>query len=105
MIRNFKGEIVYNSEVDNHFPHLTVRETLEFAAASRTARNRVIAASRSENVRRVTEVVMTVFGLAGVQDTKVGNDYIRGVSGGERKVAIVAYPSEAVRMLTCVEAR
>ena len=31
MIKEFKGEIVYNQEVDKHFPHLTVGETLEFA--------------------------------------------------------------------------
>lgn len=31
MIKEFKGEVVYNQEVDKHFPHLTVGETLEFA--------------------------------------------------------------------------
>ena len=31
MIKEFKGETVYNQEVDKHFPHLTVGETLEFA--------------------------------------------------------------------------
>lgn len=33
MIKEFKGETVYNQEVDKHFPHLTVGQTLEFAAA------------------------------------------------------------------------
>lgn len=32
MIKEFKGETVYNQEVDKHFPHLTVGQTLEFAA-------------------------------------------------------------------------
>jgi len=36
MIREHKGEIVYNSEVDKHFPHLSVKETLEFASTVRT---------------------------------------------------------------------
>ncbi|KAJ5151362.1 uncharacterized protein N7482_010614 [Penicillium canariense] len=31
MHEEFKGECVYNQEVDKHFPHLTVGETLEFA--------------------------------------------------------------------------
>jgi ABC-type multidrug transport system ATPase subunit len=88
MIRKYKGEIVYNSEVDNHFPHLTVRQTLEFAAAMRTPRNRVIAVSRKENAKQLTEVAMAICGLSHTKNTKVGNDFIRGVSGGERKVSI-----------------
>jgi ATP-binding cassette, subfamily G (WHITE), member 2, PDR len=86
MHKRYKGEIVYNSEADNHFPHLTVRQTLQFAATLRTNHNRVVAKERSENARRVTEVVMNVLGLSAVQNTVVGNDFVRGVSGGERKV-------------------
>lgn len=31
MMKEFKGEVIYNQEVDKHFPHLTVGETLEHA--------------------------------------------------------------------------
>lgn len=88
MISNFKGEIIYNSEVDNHFPYLSVKQTLEFAAAVRTPQNRILAASRKDNIQRVTEVVMAVCGLTKSQNTRVGNDFVRGVSGGERKVIL-----------------
>lgn len=88
MISNFKGEIVYNSEVDNHFPHLTVRQTLEFAAAVRTPHNHVIADSREETIQQITAVSMAVCGLTRAQNTRVGNDFVRGVSGGERKVMV-----------------
>jgi ABC-type multidrug transport system ATPase subunit len=86
MIREHKGELVYNSELDNHFPHLTVRQTLEFAATMRTPRNHVVGVSRKDRVKQVTPVVMTICGLTQAQNTKVGNDFVRGVSGGERKV-------------------
>ena len=86
MIRKYKGEIVYNSEVDKHFPHLTVRQTLEFAATMRTPRNSVVALSPKDHVKKVTAVAMSVCGLTQSQNTKVGNDFVRGVSGGERKV-------------------
>lgn len=86
MIRKHKGELVYNSEVDKHFPHLTVRQTLEFAATMRTPRNRVLGLSREDRVKQVTAVAMTICGLTQTQNTKVGNDFVRGVSGGERKV-------------------
>ncbi|KAG0647288.1 abc multidrug transporter atrI [Hyphodiscus hymeniophilus] len=90
MIRNFKGEIVYNSEVDYHFPFLTVKQTLEFAAAVRTPRNRIVSVSRKENIQRVTAVVMAICGLTRARNTRVGNDFVRGVSGGERKRVSIA---------------
>ncbi|KAH7186610.1 ABC-2 type transporter-domain-containing protein [Fusarium oxysporum] len=71
MKKEFKGEAIFNQEVDRHFPHLTVGQTLEFAA--------------SDFVQYVAKVVMAAFGLSHTYNTKVGNDFIRGVSGGERK--------------------
>ena len=87
MIDNFKGEIVYNGEIDKHFPHLTVKQTMEFAAALRTPQNRVLSSSRTENMNILIKVMLAVCGLRHAQNTKVGNDFVRGVSGGERKVA------------------
>jgi ATP-binding cassette, subfamily G (WHITE), member 2, PDR len=40
MHKQFKGECVYNQEVDKHFPHLTAGQTLEFTAAARTPSSR-----------------------------------------------------------------
>lgn len=86
MIKHFKGEIVYNADVDKHFPHLTVGQTLEFAAAVRAPSNRLVGSSRAENIEQLTAIVMAMCGLAHTKNTKVGNDFVRGVSGGERKV-------------------
>ena len=36
------------------------------------------------------DVVMAVFGLSHTINTKVGNDFIRGISGGERKRVSIA---------------
>ncbi|KAI9869722.1 MAG: hypothetical protein M1830_005158, partial [Pleopsidium flavum] len=85
MLKEFKGEVAYNKEVDQHFPHLTVGQTLEFAAAARTPHNRVRDVSRKTYVGHMAKVVMAVFGLSHTRNTKVGNDFVRGVSGGERK--------------------
>ena len=35
-------------------------------------------------------VIMTIFGLSHTLNTKVGNDFVRGVSGGERKRVSIA---------------
>ena len=85
MMKEFKGEVIYNQEVDKHFPHLTVGETLEHAAALRTPRHRALNVSRQQFVEHITKVVMAVYGLSHTYNTKVGNDFVRGVSGGERK--------------------
>ncbi|KAL4738230.1 ABC-2 type transporter-domain-containing protein [Aspergillus similis] len=90
MMKEFKGEIVYNQEVDKHFPHLTVRQTLEFAAAARTPAHRFQNMSRGEFASYAASVVMAIFGLSHTHNTKVGNDFVRGVSGGERKRVSIA---------------
>jgi ATP-binding cassette subfamily G (WHITE) protein 2 (SNQ2) len=46
--------------------------------------------SRSQYQRLMVEVLATVFGLRHTYKTKVGNDFIRGVSGGERKRVSIA---------------
>lgn len=85
MVKEYRGEVAYNQEVDIHFPHLTVGETLEFAAYARAPHERGRNISRDGYVKTVVQVVMAVFGLSHTYNTKVGNDFIRGCSGGERK--------------------
>lgn len=85
MIKEYRGEVLYNQEVDKHFPHLTVGETLEFAAHARAPHNRIGGMNRAEYVKTRVQVIMAFFGLSHTYNTKVGNDFIRGVSGGERK--------------------
>ncbi|KAG4432132.1 hypothetical protein IFR05_012387 [Cadophora sp. M221] len=85
MTKEFKGEIAYNQEVDKHFPHLTVGQTLEFAAAARTPSHRIKGMSRDQYCKYFAQVSMAIFGISHTYNTKVGNDFVRGVSGGERK--------------------
>ncbi|KAH8664556.1 ABC-2 type transporter-domain-containing protein [Xylariales sp. PMI_506] len=90
MMKEFKGETPYNQEVDKHFPHLTVGQTLEFAAQVRTPSKRPGQATRKEVSSLAAKVVMAVCGLSHTYNTKVGNDFVRGVSGGERKRVSIA---------------
>lgn len=101
MKREFKGEILYNQETEKHFPHLTVSETLGFAAAARAPRRRIDGQTRQEYVDHVRNVVMAVFGLSHTANTKVGSEYVRGVSGGERKRVSIAEMALAGSPLCC----
>ncbi|KAI0833903.1 ABC-2 type transporter-domain-containing protein [Hypoxylon sp. FL0890] len=90
MVNEFRGEVTYNQEVDKHFPHLTVGQTLEFAAACRTPSPKIHGMSRKEFIQHVVRIIMAVCGLSHTYDTRVGNDFVRGVSGGERKRVSIA---------------
>jgi ABC-type multidrug transport system ATPase subunit len=90
MIKHFKGELIYNQEVDEHLPYLTVGQTLEFATAMRTPRARLPGITRQDRIKHVVQVMLTVFGLSHTRHTIVGSDYVRGVSGGERKRVSIA---------------
>ena len=90
-----RGDVVYSPEDDVHFPTLTVGQTLTFATATRApnAKYRITMnenGSRKEYVDVTREVLATILGLRHTYNTKVGNDMIRGVSGGERKRVSIA---------------
>lgn len=87
---HYRGDVVYCAETENHFAQMSVGDTLEFAAKLRTPANRPAGVSRDQYVKHVTDVTMATFGLSHTKNTKVGNDYIRGVSGGERKRVSIA---------------
>ncbi|XP_010521140.1 PREDICTED: ABC transporter G family member 25 [Tarenaya hassleriana] len=68
------------------YPHLTVRETLVFCALLRLPRT----LTRDEKIR-TAESVMSELGLTKCENTVVGNSFIRGISGGERKRVSIAH--------------
>lgn len=63
---------------------------MEFAAKARMPSHANSEISRDERARMAAQVVMAVCGLSHTYNTKVGNDFVRGVSGGERKRVSIA---------------
>ncbi|KAL4953269.1 ABC-2 type transporter-domain-containing protein [Aspergillus filifer] len=90
MQKRFRGEAIFNAETDVHFPQLSVGDTLTFAARARAPRTRFPGLSRADYASHVRDVVMTMLGLRHTFNTRVGNDFVRGVSGGERKRVSIA---------------
>lgn len=56
----------------------------------RTPSHRIQDMTRKEHCKYIAQVVMAIFNLSHTYNTKVGNDFIRGVSGGERKRVSIA---------------
>ncbi|KAE8403235.1 hypothetical protein BDV37DRAFT_272325 [Aspergillus pseudonomiae] len=77
--KHYRGQVAYVPEDDVHFPTLTVQQTLEFALQSKTPQR------YQDRISRYLEIYGRVFGMSHTMNTLVGNEYIRGVSGGERK--------------------
>ncbi|KAK7843637.1 abc transporter g family member 31 [Quercus suber] len=102
----------YISQTDNHIAELTVRETLDFAArcqgASEGFAGYMKDLARLEKERNIrpcpeidafmkassvggkkhsvsTDYILKVLGLDVCSETLVGNDMLRGISGGQRK--------------------
>jgi ABC-type multidrug transport system ATPase subunit len=77
-----KVEGAYVRQQDVFYPYLTVRETLTFAATLRLGAD--------ADIRSCVDEILMKTGLAKAADTIVGDDKIRGVSGGERKRLAIA---------------
>jgi ATP-binding cassette subfamily G (WHITE) protein 2 (PDR) len=84
MFTEFRGKGTYQAEFDVHFPTLTMRETLELAAKARSTKKDWDACHID------VETEARTLGLAKALDTKMGNELLPGVSGGERKRTSIA---------------
>ncbi|KAF8605578.1 pleiotropic drug resistance ABC transporter [Ceratobasidium sp. AG-I] len=90
LAKHYRGDVSYSPEDDTHFPSLSVKNTLSMAAKMRAPHQRTGNVSRSEYVQNIVQMLSTVFGLRHTYDTPVGDETIRGVSGGEKKRVSIA---------------
>ncbi|KAF9180169.1 hypothetical protein BGZ51_006283 [Haplosporangium sp. Z 767] len=89
--KHYKGEVLYNQEDDFHYPTLTVRQTLETAIKAKTPRARLPGLETRKDFReKFMDTLTKMYGLTRQKDTLVGNAFIRGISGGERKRLSIA---------------
>ncbi|SCO92613.1 probable ABC1 transport protein [Fusarium oxysporum] len=101
MHTHHRGEAIYTAEVDVHFPQLTVGDTLTFAARARQPRKLPQSLSTNAFANHLRDVVMAMFGISHTVNTRVGNEYIRGVSGGERKRVSISEAALSGAPLQC----
>ena len=80
----YRGEVNYNQEGDVHFASLNVWQTFTFALMNKTKKKAM------EEVPIIANALMKMFGINHTKYTLVGDEYTRGVSGGERKRVSIA---------------
>lgn len=80
----YRGEVNYNPEDDIHFASLNVWQTFTFALMNKTKKG------AKEEIPIIANALMKIFGISHTKYTLIGDEYIRGVSGGERKRVSIA---------------
>ncbi|KAI8981169.1 ABC-2 type transporter-domain-containing protein [Trametes punicea] len=92
MRKYYKGEVVYNGEDDVHIATLTVGQTLNFALSLKTPgpKGRLPGMSRKDFNKTVRDTLLRMLNISHTANTYVGDEFVRGVSGGERKRVSIA---------------
>ncbi|KEF60963.1 uncharacterized protein A1O9_02527 [Exophiala aquamarina CBS 119918] len=84
--KRYRGQIVINTEEELFYPTLTVGQTTDFATRLKLPFHLPSGAqSREDHQREIREFLLSSMNISHTKDTKVGNEFVRGVSGGERK--------------------
>jgi ATP-binding cassette subfamily G (WHITE) protein 2 (SNQ2) len=92
MTKHYNGEVLYNQEDDQHIPTLTVSQTLDFALATKAPgpKGRLPGVRRKAFIDEVKDLLLRMLNISHTKQTLVGDAFVRGVSGGERKRVSIA---------------
>lgn len=93
--KQFRGEVNYNPETDLHFASLTVWQTLKFSLMNKTKKRDQF------EIPIIINALLKVFGISHTKYTLVGDEFVRGVSGGERKRVSIAETLATKSTVTC----
>lgn len=106
--KRFAGEAAYNMEGkrertlewnllliilhldDIHYPILTVAQTLQFALNLKSPGRLLPEQTRAELNDEILNMLLSMLNITHTRNTIVGNEFMRGVSGGERKRVSIA---------------
>jgi ATP-binding cassette, subfamily G (WHITE), member 2, SNQ2 len=83
--KRYRGEAVYCQEDDVHHPTLTVGQTLGFALETKVPGARPGGITVRQFRDKVVDMMLRMFNIEHTRNTVVGNQFVRGISGGERK--------------------
>ncbi|KAJ7518870.1 hypothetical protein O6H91_20G012800 [Diphasiastrum complanatum] len=84
--RSLRRRIGFVAQDDVLYPHLTVAETLMYAALLRLPNS----FTKQQKIQRVEEISIQL-GLERCRDTIIGGRFLRGISGGERKRVCIGH--------------
>ncbi|KAL0930058.1 multidrug resistance protein [Colletotrichum truncatum] len=84
--KQYRGQIVMNTEEEIFYPALSVQDTINFATRMKVPRELPPGFKTPEEyVQHRKDFLLRLAGITHTASTKVGDAFTRGVSGGERK--------------------
>jgi ATP-binding cassette, subfamily G (WHITE), member 2, PDR len=86
---------------DIHISTLTVGQTLDFALSTKTPGKRLPGISSKEFNAKLRQTFLQMFNIRHTEKTLVGDAFVRGVSGGERKRVSIAEMMATRAHVTC----
>lgn len=96
-----QGDCIYTAETDVHFHELTVSQTLEFAVNACSSPGFLPGLSKEKQDATILEFLLQAFNLRSIRDSKIGNELIRGISGGEKRRVSLAEAFTTWSTLQC----
>lgn len=90
MQKLYAGEVLYNQEDDDHLPTLTVAQTLRFALRLKSPKKLIPGVTLQQYREDLLNLLLSMLNIKHTANTIIGNAFIRGVSGGERKRVSIA---------------
>ncbi|KAI7904279.1 ABC-2 type transporter-domain-containing protein [Cokeromyces recurvatus] len=97
----YRGQVCYNEEEDQHYPTLTTKQTLQFALRTKTPGKRLDNETKEDFINRILYLLGNMLGLTKQMNTMVGNAFVRGLSGGERKRLSIAEQMTTRSAINC----
>ncbi|KJZ70229.1 hypothetical protein HIM_10377 [Hirsutella minnesotensis 3608] len=95
MSSKFRGEAVYTPEDDRHLAALTVGQTLDFDLRTKTKQH------DRGSIDLIIDSFLRMFAMSHTRQTAVGDEFTRGVSGGERKRVSIIEALASKSTVTC----
>ncbi|KAI9264255.1 ABC-2 type transporter-domain-containing protein [Phascolomyces articulosus] len=99
--KRYRGQVAYNSEEDQHYPTLTTKQTLQFALRTKTPGTRLPEETKQVFINKIIFLLGSMLGLTKKMNTAVGDAFLRGLSGGERKRLSIAEVMTTQSAITC----
>ncbi|KAI8993723.1 ABC-2 type transporter-domain-containing protein [Pilobolus umbonatus] len=99
--KRYRGQVCYNEEEDQHYPTLTTKQTLQFALRMKVPGKRLPDETRAEFVNKILYLLGNMLGLTKQMNSMVGNAFLRGLSGGERKRLSIAEQMTTSSSINC----
>lgn len=86
MYENYRAEMIYIAENDAHFAELSIADTLSFAIQATHSDQ----STKGNSAEQPLQNLVSSFDLHNARNVRIGNEVLKGSSGGEKRRVTIA---------------